>query len=150
MHAEIRPDKVVPVASTPPPEQKMTHDEKLARPKKPFRFELDPINCGSTGISYDTLEALAASHGVTEDRIVHQALLDFAIKEIPGFDPDAPFLSNEQLEFLRRRREELNNQVERDRNSPAVHDVLMGFMRGQGETDERTAEDPGPTNGGSA
>ena len=148
MQDKNRPDKVVPVASTPPPEQKMNDDDKLARPKKLFRFELDPINCGETGISYDTLEALAASHGITEDRIVHQALLDFAIKEIPGFDPDAPFLSDEQLEFLRRRREELNKQVELDRNSPPVHETLMGFIRGQGETDER-AEDPGPTNGGS-
>jgi hypothetical protein len=131
------------------PEIYMNDREKLRRPQKEYRVQLDPMNCGETGISYDTLEALAESLGVSEERVIYMALLDFAIKEIPGFDPDAPFLTSVQIEFLHRRREELERQKEADKNLPPINQSIIALLRVQGETDERP-EDPGSENRGPA
>lgn len=147
LQQDIPEDKVAEM-STPPPENTMEHDKRLSRPNKTFEVELEPVNCGVSGISYDTLEAIAHSYGITEERIIHQALLQLALKEIPGFDTDAPFLSDEQLERLRARREQIDQQAEIDRASPAVHEVLKNFLRIQGEADENT-EDPGSASRGS-
>lgn len=127
----------------------MNDREKLRRPQKEYRVRLDPMNCGESGISYGTLGALADSMRVSEKRVIYMALLDFAIKKIPDFDPDAPFLTTEQIDFLRRRREEMEREEEIEKGLPPINESIIALLRVQGETDEKP-EDPGSENSGSS
>ncbi|MBK4735956.1 hypothetical protein [Noviherbaspirillum pedocola] len=123
----------------------MKFEDLIKRPKKHFTFALEPIN-SCTGISYDTLQAIAESYGTSEEQVVLHALSQLAEKEIPDFDPDSPFLSEEQLKALLKRRHFIDAEAVQKRNSPSLRDHFLQAYREQGDTDGKP-EDPVPDNG---
>lgn len=118
----------------------------ICRPEEEFRFALEPIN-SAFGISVDTLKAIANSYGVPVERIIIRAITQWAKKEIPSLDLDQPLLSDEQLEALRLRRLQIDEERENKQNHPSLLEQFKEHLRLHEEQDDAQPEEPQPGNG---
>lgn len=97
-----------------------------------FTFTLESIN-SAFGISADTLHALAASYGVTEDKLIVRALTLWAKSEIPDLDLDSPVLSDAQIKRLTDRRARIDSH----HNQPlSLRDIFKQMEEQQGASDD--------------
>lgn len=80
----------------------------MSTPSNTIEVTLATVN-SVFGISGDTLRAIAASYGVTEEQIIQRALTHWAKAEIPDLDLDAPIMTAEQLRALKERRKKIDS-----------------------------------------
>lgn len=107
-----------------------------------FTITLETIN-SAFGISADTLRAIAASHGVTEEQIIVRALTQWAKTEIPDLDLDSPTLTAAQLKMLLERR--TSRDASKNQPSTSLHEMFKTITQEQGEQNENA--NPVPDNG---
>lgn len=106
-----------------------------------FTITLENIN-SAFGISVDTLRAIAASHGVTEEQIIVRALTQWAKTEIPDLDLDAPTLTAAQLKTLLDRRTILD--ATKNQSTSSLHEMFKSIT---GEQENHENAKPSPSNG---